>query len=439
MPPSGQGDSVNLSDLKQYVGNVVDYDPTANPTYSDQLGRIISDAYERIYTEKPWTFCQKEAEIEARPDVTGITIGVTNGSSAIATAGVLDSTMDGEIIELDGVEYIIAYVKDATVAYLTVDYLGATAAAAVAKVIFRYLTLPADCVTVMNVSHRSNSITPEDPGMMAALTRYEDEFYNLPLGETGVPRYWLPHDPLYIAPPSRPPVVAIRAVALKGERTIELAIAHEWGGNSSGLSPTLITTLTASEDVDWSVGTIPNETGYLRVIYLRFPNDGFKAWYKRSDLTGSPTSINPTGIGTLNLDTSTGVGAVNTDRLPFSSPRFQGDGGMRERVRLHPRQAENTVYTIRYMARPKPLIEETDTPDIPAAHRIIIAYKALESLLIKADSPAQSQLFAKRAEQEILKMERRYLITPARRIVKGNFNTAGSFRFNRFTRLTKVP
>jgi hypothetical protein len=58
---------------------------------------------------------------------------------------------------------------------------------------------------------------------------------------------------------------------------------------------------------------------------------------------------------------------------------------------------------------------------------------------MKADSPAQSQLYAKRSEQEILKMERRYLIEPARRIVKGNFTTPGSFRFNRFTRLTKVP
>ena len=74
---------MNLSDLKQYVGNVIDYDPTANPAYSDQLGRIISDAYERIYTEKPWTFCQKEVELEAKPDVTGLTIGVSFGSATI--------------------------------------------------------------------------------------------------------------------------------------------------------------------------------------------------------------------------------------------------------------------------------------------------------------------------------------------------------------------
>ena len=430
---------MNLGDLKQYVSNVTDYDATANPTYDKELTQIISDAYERVYTEKPWLFAQKSVDIEAKPDVTGLTIGVSFGSATITHSSTLDSTMDGAIIELEGVEYIIAYVKDTSFAYLTEEYRGTTGSGTDSKVIFRYLDLPADCVSVMNVSHRTNAVTPSDPGMMVALTRYEDEFYNLPLGETGTPRYWLNQDPLYISSPSVAPVVATRAELLKGDRTIELAVAHEWGGRSSGLSPSLSVTLTANEDIDWTVGLIPNSTGYQRVVYVRFPNDGFKAWYKFADKSGTPVSIPPTGIGTLQLDTSTESGAVNTDKLPFIAPRFQGDGGMRERIRLHPRQAENTVFTVRYMARPRPLIEETDTPDIPAAHRIIIAYKALENLLMKADSPAQSQLYAKRSEQEILKMERRYLITPARRIVKGDFTTPGSFRFNRFTRLTKVP
>lgn len=429
---------MNLSDLKKYVGNVIDYDATSNPTYDDQLARIISDAYERIYTEKPWTFCQKDVEIVARPDIPNLNIGVTNGSSTMTHAGQLDSTMDGQQIELDGVEYTIAFVRDATFAYLTEDYRGATATVT-SKVIFRFLDLPADCVTVMNVAHRTNQITPSDPGMMVALTRYEDEFYNLPLGQTGEPRYWVPQDPVYISPPSVAPTFATRAVTAKGDRTIELAVAHEWAGRSSGLSPVSIQTLTANEDLNWSTGSIPNETGYYRVIYVRFPNDGFKGFYRFRDFTTTAFQIPPSGVGTIQLDTSTGVGAVNTDRLPFDNPRFYGDGGMRERIRLHPRQAEQQTYTVRYMARPRPLVEDTDTPSIPAAHRIVIAYKALENLLMKADNPSQSQLFAKRAEQEILKMERRYLVTPARRVMIGNFTTPGSYRFNRFTRLTKVP
>ena len=112
---------------------------------------------------------------------------------------------------------------------------------------------------------------------------------------------------------------------------------------------------------------------------------------------------------------------------------------MRERFRLHPRQAEETTYTVRYLARPKPLVESTDTPDIPAAHRVVIAYLALVQILFKADNAAQSALYEKRADQEILKMERRYLIEAARRIVIGNFNTAGQNRFNRWGSLTHTP
>jgi len=430
---------MNLGDLKRFVGNVVDYDATANPTYDQDLSQIITDAYERIYVEKPWTFAQKTVEITARPDVTGLSIGVTNGSYTITHSNTLDSTMDGATIELLGEEYTIAWVSSTSVAYLTEEYRGTTGTAAASKVIFRDLDLPADCVSIMNVSHRTNEVTPEDPGMMAALTRYEDEFYNLPLGETGTPKFWLPVDPVYIAPPATPPILATRAVTNKGERTIQVASAHEWNGRSSGLSPITTITLAANEDIEWTPTTIPNQTGLFRTLYIRFPTDGFQAWYNFQDYTTTQRSVSPPGGVTLQYDTSTNTGSVVTDRLPFQNPRFHYDGGMRERFRLHPRQEVEQEFTVRYLARPRPLLEDTDTPDIPAAHRLVIAYKALETLLMKTDAPAQSRLYAKRAEQEILAMERKYLITPARRIVKGNFTTPGSFRFNRFSRLVKVP
>ena len=428
---------MNLGDLKQYVSNVTDYDATANPTYDKELTQIISDAYERVYTEKPWLFAQKSVDIEAKPDVTGLTIGVSFGSATITHSSTLDSTMDGAIIELEGVEYIIAYVKDTSVAYLTEEYRGATGSGTDSKVIFRYLDLPADCVSVMNVSHRTNQVTPEDPGMMVNLSRYEDEMYNLPLGETGTPRFWVTCDPVYISPPFRPPTLATRAVSGKGDRTIEVAIAHEWAGRSSGLSPFTTVTLTPSEDIEWDAVSLPNNTGLYRTLYVRFPNDGFQAWYNFSDYSTSVRTVNPVGGVTLQYDTSTGTSPVNTDRLPYQNARFQSDGGMRERFRLHPRQAATQTFTVRYLARPLPLVEESDTPNIPAAHRLVVAYKALETLLMKTDAPAQSQLYAKRAEKEMMAMGRKYLLSPSRRITKGDFTSAGVSRFNRFTPLTR--
>jgi len=85
------------------------------------------------------------------------------------------------------------------------------------------------------------------------------------------------------------------------------------------------------------------------------------------------------------------------------------------------------------------LVEATDTPDIPAAHRVIIAYRALVQLLMKSDNASESALYEKRYDGELLKMERRYLIDAARRIVKGDFAVAGAQRFNRFGPLRQVP
>ena len=427
---------MDLQALRDYATNVLDYDPTANPTFRAQLDRLLTDAYERIWSEKPWQFAQRDAGIVARPDAPAA-IGATNGSPNLTHAGaLLVGVMDGQIIEIGGEEYTIAYVRSGVLAYLTEPFRGTTGAYN-ANVIFRFLDLPADAQMVMNVTHRTNSITPSDPGMMVALTRYEDEYYNLPLGEVSIPRYWVPQDPMTVPAPLTPSGVAtVVAAPGKGARTIEIAMANEWGGRSSGLSQVTTLSLSDTQEVTLTPGVIPNQSGLYRVYYLRSPDLGLYAFRRVTDTVGV-SAVAPNGGVTLTPDTS--VTNLTNQAYTLTAQRYQGDGGMRERFRLHPRQAEENTYTVRYLARPRPLVESTDTPDIPAAHRVVIAYLALVQILFKADNAAQSALYEKRADQEILKMERRYLIEAARRIVIGNFNTAGQNRFNRWGSLTHTP
>ena len=427
---------MDLQALRDYATNVLDYDATANPTFRAQLDRLLTDAYERVWSEKPWQFAQKDAGIIARPDAPAA-IGATNGSPNLTHTGdLLVGVMDGQIIDIGGEEYTIAYVRSATLAYLTEPFRGSTGAYD-ATVIYRFLDLPADAQMVMNVTHRTNSITPSDPGMMVALTRYEDEYYNLPLGEVSIPRYWVPQDPMTIPAPLTPSGVAtVVAAPGRGARTIEIAMANEWGGRSSGLSQVTVVSLSDTQEVTLTPGVIPNQTGLYRVYYLRSPDLGLYAWRRVTDTVGV-SAVAPNGGVTLTPDTS--VSNLTNQSYTLTAPRYQGDGGMRERFRLHPRQDAEYTYTARILVRPRPLVESTDTPDIPAAHRVVIAYLALVQLLMKADNAAQSALYEKRADQEILKMERRYLIDAARRIVIGNFNTAGQNRFNRWGSLTHTP
>ncbi len=428
---------MDLQGIRDYCTNVLDYDATSNPTYLKQLDGLIADAYDRVWSEKPWTFAQKDYQVLARKDDV-VTIGATNGSVNLTHTGdLIVDQMDGQIIEIGGIEYTIAYVRNGTLAYLTTPFQGTTGSYTDAKVVYRFLDLPAGSQMIMNVAHRSNSITPEDPGMAFALTRYEDEYYNLPLGETGVPQNWIPQDPVTIPAPINPDGVATIVTAPgKGVRTIEIAMANEWAGRSSGLSKAKTVSLSDTQEVTLTPTLIPNSTGLYRVYYVRSPDLGLMAWRKVTDTAGV-TAVNPVGGVTLTPDTSTTFLTSQTYALTY--PRYQGDGGMRERIRMHPRQAEDTHFTIRHITRPTPMVEDTDTPDIPAAHRVIIAYKTLIPLLMKSDNPSESALYEKRADQELIKMEKRYLIAAARRIVIGDFSVAGANRFNRYGNLRQVP
>ena len=84
----------------------------------------------------------------------------------------------------------------------------------------------------------------------------------------------------------------------------------------------------------------------------------------------------------------------------------------------------------------QPMREDSDVSAIPPEHRMLIAYKALADVLIKHDNPVQAALYRKRYDALLLKLEKRYLITPSRRIVKGNWlSNMEPNSFNRFTTL----
>ena len=60
--------STDLTSLREYVANVLDYDPT-NPTYKKQLNKLLNEAERRIITEKLFTFAQVVKKIPVRADI----------------------------------------------------------------------------------------------------------------------------------------------------------------------------------------------------------------------------------------------------------------------------------------------------------------------------------------------------------------------------------
>ncbi len=75
--------ATDLRALREYVANVLDYDPT-NPTYQTQVDRLLNEADRRICTEKLYTFAQVVADVELYADksVTGVVIGAGGSITA---------------------------------------------------------------------------------------------------------------------------------------------------------------------------------------------------------------------------------------------------------------------------------------------------------------------------------------------------------------------
>ena len=58
---------MHLGDLIDFVGNLLDYDPT-NTTYREQLVSILNDAQTHILTDRPWPFAMKDRKLKVWTD-----------------------------------------------------------------------------------------------------------------------------------------------------------------------------------------------------------------------------------------------------------------------------------------------------------------------------------------------------------------------------------
>jgi hypothetical protein len=424
---------MNLQRLRDYVANVLDYDPD-NPTYRSQVAQLLNDAHDRIVSDKPWPWAQKEAKVVAHADATA-QVAVTANSANVSTVNAFfESWMEGNILELDGVEYEVALVIADTNAVLTALYAGTTGTVnGVAKE--RYLAIPQDCIALLQVIRRVDSRSPEDPGRLVPLTRYEDEWANLPLDEVNLPAYFVPADTTFTpAPRTSGTLGTAVAPPGRGTRTVEVVVTHVFAdGRESGPSAAQSITLTDTQFLTVTLGATLNQSGLRRRVYLRDTTRGLVA-YRLLQNTAGDTEVSPTG-GTFTYEFTSN----ELDSPAYTlKQRLENNGGTTQRIRLYPRQDRDYTFTVRYLRRASRLEDDQDTPDLPSAHHVALAYRALEALFLKHDNPAQSQLYARRAERELLAMEGRYLTEKPRRWVKGFMEPGLLDRVPQFTQLRRT-
>lgn len=407
---------MRLVDLRNMIANIVDYDPAVD-TYRQQITDLINDAYYRLYTTKQFTFAQKETIVKAYKDVVVEVVSPgTSTAQLTLTAPVspVPTHWEGQVIEVDGVEYEIAWVQNTTTLWITTDNPSyATSTTFTSKIKFRYLDLPSDCVAIMNVAKRSMTLTPQEPGMFTAIARYEDEYYNLPLDEVNLPNFWIPYDEYHVSTPRSVKSITSSGTGSGTNVTLNVSMSYVYAGRESALSTsTSITTDKPTLDVAFTV--LPNRTGYYRKIYVSNPSAGWKG-ERCLNISGTQVNLIPLTSPSQQFNITH---TVFQDDFEFKTEPYTAIDGNTQRIRLYPRQDQDYDVTVRYMFRPQPLVNDNDTPEMPSSAHHILAYMCLRELFVKLDNLPQANMYERKVAQEMVKLEQRYLTQIPRRFVK---------------------
>ena len=440
---------MNLREIREYIANITDYDPNVNKDYASQVDNVINETYRMLFSEKPFTFAMKEEKIPVYTDATYTASGIYNVGLKLTVVTVTTAFPDwieGNIVEIEGIEYECTYKHSAANQF----YISANVPTFTAQTIKfkqRFIRLPKDCVAVLQVGKRSLSIAPTAVGRYIPLTRYEDEYYNLPLDEVNIPNYWIIQDSDYISPPVIAPVGTVTAAATpgQGERIIRLAytfVKYSKTGQASelesGLSPfsdpiTLGDAQRLTLTPTAGMITMMTQLGYGRRFYIKnaATTPQFEAVHQIGELRDPDWAV-PYNIDFTQTEFDTGS-------FVLSNPKYTYTDGYVQRIRLYPRQSTDYELSVRYIYRPARLQEDTDTPDLPQSHHLVLAYGSLMDIFNKHDNAQMRRIYRAKYLEEIIKLEQRFLTQKPRRFVKGYMEGSGVDTVPMWTPLKRLP
>lgn len=425
----------NLSDIRTFTLNNLDYSPT-NSDFRAAIDGYINDQYFGIFTSKPYDFAQREVKIPVYADLTLSGTKAGGASTLITVPAGIPDWVEGQVLEVGGVEYEIVYKATATQILCEPALTSAIAASETITIKNRYIDLPFDCVSILNVMRRQLEITPQRVGRYVAVSRYEDEYYNLPLDEKNIPAYWIYADNAKLRAPRTVEATVIAGPAGSGARVVEAAQAFVYRGANekyyriSGLSPAVSVSLTDAQKLEVKLqNTFLNE-GWYRAVYFRSTENNL--YHFR--LLG----VFEPGFTTQTFNLTAGELADNT----FAQPEyklFRNNDGLTKRIRLYPRQDEDYELTVRYVYRPDYLLEDADTPDLPSSAAMSIAFAVLEELSMMTDNTGRAGYYQAKKDQLIRELDTRHLTSPARRYIKRYMSEGLASPVPMYTNLRKLP
>lgn len=436
---------MNLGDLIDFVGNLLDYDPT-NDTYRSQLVALLNDSQTRVLTDRIWDFAQREKTVKVWTDLPYEMVFV-NGSATVTGVGFDASTStvtpgstwdQATITFTDGAgdpwTHKIAWVEDSTTLYLDRIYRGGsgTYTATIAR---REVYLPADTMSVMNVSDPSVGT----PSSTMYLSKFERDALTLDSDQLGRVEAWVPSEGTRVSGPQITRGVATVTGVSQGVRTINVYYCNVLGpsGQNSETYPTEVSSgfesafgkvetyeLSDIQTLEFTPEVLPNTTGLYRRYYFTCPEANILAPVRIRNADGEGAvavdvdTVNPKGTITLKPDLSLSI--ISGQAFHSTSIRYVwNQSGVYQSMQLYPHPSGDQDIDCRVLISPSKMQEDQDVPLVPASYAQIVAYAALEQLTLKVDNPALSAVYMRKKDVLFKGMEQRFLGQPARIIRRG--------------------
>ena len=463
---------MNLRNYREQLKSNTDYFPS-NSDYQDEMDDIINNSYFEVWNAMRWNFSQKTIFIPFFPDITSsraadVTASITRFQrnvvfSAAVTALQGGTPWEGQVIELDGIEYKILKMESQTELRLAKPYRGETLAADTDWVIkHKFYYLPEDAQELLNLSHRDAPIV--DSGLVGGkqinISNFMEERANLDLDKTSTyADYYVNLSPIVIPPGEKTGLeaeeVAIPAASIPDAYNLEVCWAYiTEGGRVGPLSePEEVVTGTAEQNNAWQINvsflthddqdvqaptylpatdTYTNQFEGLRKVI--FFNQNYN--HTTGVRLGRPCwrAVTKYGI-TPSQDEHLAVVADDVDKeetiyfqeqISAGNPRYIENDGQHLRIRPYPRIDGWDVYNeytagppiapeerlsygqMRYIYKPQKLCASTDTPEMPYEFHQLILYQALKDLYLKHSNLQLSGMYSARLDAEIKKLKQRY-------------------------------
>ncbi len=440
---------MNLGQLVDFVGNLLDYDPT-NTAYREQLVNLLNDAQTRCLTDRPWAFAMRDRVLKVFTDGSQ-DIGYTNGSAVLS--GTFDfntstvtpgSSLTGAVLlftDSNGAthEHTVTYVESASVAHIDRPYVGASGTYTTTTR-QREVYLPSDCMTVENVSDPHVGI----PAKALFLSKFEREDANLDPDLLGTIEAYLPSEGRSVPAPQTPRGVATVAAVGQGTRTINLYMVNVRGpaatnfavyplnvsdGFESAFSKVGTYSLSDTQTLELTPETLEKRTGLYRRYYFTCEEANILAPVRirnanaEGGVAVNVDTVPPQGGVTLKPDLS--LSTLSGQAFQSEAVRYRwNQSAVYQSVQLYPHPSADQDLNVRMLITAPRMLEDQDSPLVPHSYAQVIAYAALEQLTLKVANPALSAVYARKKDVLYKGMEQRFLKMVPRRIIKGT-PTAG--------------